>query len=671
MPGRRRQRGLLRGRLLATHNGRRYERPGFLHPPRVIVAYAGRRARSLPHDPNARLTERVRRLLSALQPSALVGAAADGSDLLVLESALKSASNATPHVVLPTSREDFSANSIEPDWLDRFHRVLERVDSSGGEVESLELTDGDGAYRAANERILEKASLLCQSGERVVGLVLGSAGEGAMINDFIERASLRGIPLLRLDPAVDLRSRPQCFVAMPFGKKYDVQRKIELDCDRVYDRIIVPVLENAQLRFRRADEQIDSGVVLQPMIQWLSDSDVVIGDLATNNFNVGWELGLRHLLRPQHTILMLPSGTSAPFDLSLLRHVSYEHREDGISDDAAIASWKALGAYLQQLDQHGRSDSPVDALMEITQWASLKLRGPQDTAWEQVREQLALARDLKDAELMLAIVQSTEGLGDVELELVQAEAGVGLVRLGAYREARSLLKGVVLSDESALRPNAHFFYAQSLYRPADATVADYDEAERVLKHLLLQRSDHPEVWAGLGAVNKRRSLHRTDAGFRRADVTGAMDAYIHDYARDLNAYYEGINVVACGVVLERVYGDVSAGAQARHFLPAVLVAASLAWKRDPTDYWAAVTLAEGRLYEAFLKLDTSVEEVVQAYAAAGALRPTRGFVDSSLTQLGWLKELDLPAAWLDAAARALVEAAGYPEPRVHVDAGDS
>ena len=85
-----------------------------------------------------------------------------------------------------------------------------------------------------------------------------------MVMDFAAQAALWRIPVLRIDPAVELPARPHCFVAMPFGRKYDPQRKITIDCDQLYERILVPALENAQLRFRRADEQIDSGVCCAP-----------------------------------------------------------------------------------------------------------------------------------------------------------------------------------------------------------------------------------------------------------------------------------------------------------------------------------------------------------------------------------------------------------------------
>jgi hypothetical protein len=51
------------------------------------------------------------------------------------------------------------------------------------------------------------------------------------------------------------------------------------------------------------------------MIEWLAEA--VIADLATRNFNVGWELGLRHVMQASRTVLISPEATSAPLGLNL------------------------------------------------------------------------------------------------------------------------------------------------------------------------------------------------------------------------------------------------------------------------------------------------------------------------------------------------------------------
>src|SRR6476661_6642752 len=103
----------------------------------MIVAYAGRRAQSLGGDPDI-AGLRIRRLLAALSPQAVVGAAADGADILVLEAALQLPGGPVPHVILPTPREIFEHDSVESAWRDRFAAVLDGVEERHGSIESLE-----------------------------------------------------------------------------------------------------------------------------------------------------------------------------------------------------------------------------------------------------------------------------------------------------------------------------------------------------------------------------------------------------------------------------------------------------------------------------------------------------------------------------------------------------
>jgi hypothetical protein len=445
---------------------------------------------------------------------------------------------------------------------------------------------------------------------------------------------------------------------MPFGRKTDLQRRIEVDCNLLYEKILIPALENAQLNYRRADEEIDSGIVLEPMIEWIAGSDLVIGDLGTANFNVGWELGLRHLLRPGQTLLIGPAGTTAPFDLAALRHVRYRQDENGVTDDDAVVAWAELAPFLARIAKDDQNDSPVAAVMEVQRWPDVRRRSIRGGRWDLLRDRLALARDLRDAGQMWAVLDDALGLSEEHLRLLRAEVGVGLVRLGRFEEAQPLLREIVEADTTVQRPEAHVYYAQALYRPAAAPPATLDEAERVLKDVLVQRPGHPEVRALLGAVAKRRLRLLKDPGARRAVLSAALDYYRHDAERNLNRYYEGVNVVGVGTVLALAYQDELAGNLARELLPAVRVAARLAAERRDERYWAMASVAECALCDHLLNGQSDPSAVRSAYQAAGAERPLDGDLASTLTQLEFLSFLGLPEEPLAQARAGLLEGAG-------------
>jgi hypothetical protein len=623
----------------------------------MIVAYAGRRAQALVGGPEP-VAARVRRLLMALKPTAVVGAAADGADLIVLEAALALPAPPAVVIVLPTSRALFAEDSVEPAWRDRFEAVLDEVTRRDGTVRTLDESPGEAAYRRANQEILRTAADLAVGSQRAVALVVAHEGEGEMVEDLLGRAQLGGMPMLRIDPSAQLPTRPRCFIAMPFGRKTDVQRRIDVDCNLVYAKILVPALENAQLNYRRADEEIDSGIVLEPMIEWIAEADLVIGDLGTGNFNVGWELGLRHLLRPGQTLLVGPAGTTAPFDLAALRHVRYRQDEKGVSDDAAVEAWANLAPFLARSGTSDQNDSPVAAVMEVQRWPEVRRRSVRGGRWDELRDRLALARDLRDADQMRAVLDEASGLSDEHLRLLRAEVGVGLVRLGRFEEAQPLLREIVDADTAVQRPDAYVYYAQALYRPPGAPRAQLDEAQQVLTTVLVHRPGHPEVRALLGAVAKRRLGLLQEPGARQSVLRAALEYYRHDAERNLNRYYEGVNVVGVGTVLALTYQDEAAGNLARELLPAVRVAARIAAERPDERYWAAATVAECALCDHLLNGKPDPSAVRSAYRSAGALRPLDGDLASTLAQLEFLTFLGLPVQPLAQARAGLLEGAG-------------
>ena len=163
----------------------------------MIVAFAGRRAGSIEGDLGA-LALRLQAVLTDLAPTAVVGAAADGADLLIVEAAL-ALDGTQVHLILPTPETVFRKASVEPDWRARFDDALEAARRRGS-VTSLGLEDGAEAYRAGNRAFLERASELAGPGERVVVLAVAAEGTGAMVQDLIDAAEQRGVPALRIDP---------------------------------------------------------------------------------------------------------------------------------------------------------------------------------------------------------------------------------------------------------------------------------------------------------------------------------------------------------------------------------------------------------------------------------------------------------------------------------------
>src|SRR5918997_2468297 len=102
----------------------------------VLVVHAGNRVDAdgagapgrFPPDQVDVVRARLARLLTHLRPEVVVSAAAAGSDLLVLQEALRL--SLAVHVVLPFTREIFRERSVADrggDWAEAFDRVLDTV----------------------------------------------------------------------------------------------------------------------------------------------------------------------------------------------------------------------------------------------------------------------------------------------------------------------------------------------------------------------------------------------------------------------------------------------------------------------------------------------------------------------------------------------------------------
>jgi hypothetical protein len=154
-----------------------------------------------------------------------------------------------------------------------------------------------------------------------------------------------------------------CFVVMGFGKKTDFESGRTLDLDKTYRNIIKPAVKAAGLECIRADEIVHAGVIDLPMYEQLLRADVVIADLSTNNKNAFYELGVRHALRPNTTLVISEDGIKTfPFDVNHVVVRQYHHlgEDIGYSEverfrDELTQAIKALVAP----DPQRNPDSPV------------------------------------------------------------------------------------------------------------------------------------------------------------------------------------------------------------------------------------------------------------------------------------------------------------------------
>ncbi|MEN9865187.1 MAG: hypothetical protein RL748_777 [Pseudomonadota bacterium] len=154
-------------------------------------------------------------------------------------------------------------------------------------------------------------------------------------------------------------SKKICFVIMGFGKKTDYESGRTLDLDATYEAIIKPAVESAALRCIRADEIIHSGIIDSEMYQMLLRADLVVADISTGNVNAVYELGVRHALRPNSTIIMKESKGRLHFDLNHISTFHYDHLGEDIGNREAIRAKRDLEILICEAISSNKPDSPV------------------------------------------------------------------------------------------------------------------------------------------------------------------------------------------------------------------------------------------------------------------------------------------------------------------------
>lgn len=192
-------------------------------------------------------------------------------------------------------------------------------------------------------------------------------------------------------------SNLSCFVIIGFGKKtsYANGKLRELDLDETYALLIKPVFEALNIDCYRAIDKNLTGSIDQLMLQEIKNADIALVDISTLNANVMWELGVRHALRPHHTIMICEKEQmgSIPFDIGHFVVHQYAHSEEGIPFKEVERFRAHLTKIIKGLLDHETkaSDSPVFTFLEK------ELNNLNESAQDQNTESFASLMDRGEA----------------------------------------------------------------------------------------------------------------------------------------------------------------------------------------------------------------------------------------------------------------------------------
>ncbi len=327
----------------------------------------------------------------------------------------------------------------------------------------------------------------------------------------------------------------RCFVVMGFGTKTDYATGRKLDLNKSYRLLIKPVVEEKGLICIRADEIRHSGTIDVPMYRELLQADVVIADLSTANVNAFYELGIRHALRPQTTIVISEDKMAYPFDLNHIKITSYTHLGEGIEYEEVERFRKLLGETLQAVLDKKEPDSPVYTYIDGLTPPLLEKH------IERIESHTNGIDDHEDDGDVKVLKRKPRVKIDKTLSLL-IEQGEAAIDKKEFSKARKLFDSALLIGADGLIINNDPYLVQRLVlatyksQKPDAITALKD-ALKLLEQLDLEHTNDPETVTLAGAIEKKYfELGHGDDHLNKAILFFQRGYYL------LNSRYNCINL---------------------------------------------------------------------------------------------------------------------------------
>ncbi len=375
--------------------------------------------------------------------------------------------------------------------------------------------------------------------------------------------------------------RPICFVLMPFGIKTSPSGML-IDFDAVYNQIIAPAIEKADLEPLRADEEKTGGIIHKPMFERLILCEYAVADLTTANANVFYELGVRHAVRPCSTILLFAEGIDRlPFDVAPLRGLPYRLTQQGTPEAASVYIKTLTDRFLEA--RKSATDSPIYQLVEDYPEVD-------HTKTDVFRERVAYSQKIK-TQLARGRKGGPDAVREIEKELGRiedCESGVVIDLFLSYRAVEAWKDMINLVGKMS-PPLAVTALVQEQLGFALNRDGQGEEAERILLDLIYRRGPSSETYGILGRVYKDRWEEAQNAGqaFLAAGLLDkAIEAYLNGFEADWRDAYPGINAATLMEVKS------PPDPLREKVIPVVTYAVERRIKSGMADYWDYATLLE-------------------------------------------------------------------------------
>ena len=353
--------------------------------------------------------------------------------------------------------------------------------------------------------------------------------------------------------------KPICFVIMPFGKKEGI------DFDKVYENILRPAIEKAEMMPLREDEELSGGIIHKTMIEKIIFSDFVIADVSIENANVFYELGIRHMASKNNTFL-ISSRDVKLFDIKPVRYYKYSLEDEKESEK--------LAKRLKEMMEKNVKSSPVYDFFDFEinkdkYKKNIELFKEQTKIINEIETKLFVAKAKKDI----------QALQNLKKDVMKNDNLLKTLYI-IYRDLKEYQKMLDLYEKMPVELKENkFILEQKAF--ALNRLDRKEEAKVLLENVVIEKfGEDSETLGILGRIYK----DLWNSTKNKQYLKKAIQTYKKGFETNLNDYYPGINLITLAF-----YDENSKIWQ--KYLPIVEVAAEKALTKQK-DYWALATMFE-------------------------------------------------------------------------------
>ena len=304
-------------------------------------------------------------------------------------------------------------------------------------------------------------------------------------------------------------SKPICYAIMPYGGKDEV---LQNHFAEVFQLYIKTPAEASGYEVIREDYDGKNGPIPASIIKHIAESDLVIADVSTvgetkqPNFNVAYELGIRHAMIKRGTILIRNADDSeSAFDVRQLKTIKY--------GKTLLATQQEIQAAISKLQNQSEADNEVhtvysnftDRMVDY-----LDVGGSRFTAVQEENNRLRTEND-RLVQMLNKMGISSEGSQNIEIDISQSIAT-------AMESIQYSGKKLLVTLQQELTRDTPDYSKVALHLEKGLTIGQLSESDFRRLYSIFKNSELPQLTSLILEVAARRYPESLDFKSYLADV---------------------------------------------------------------------------------------------------------------------------------------------------------